>query len=102
METWIQLIGNVGFPIAMVIYFLRRDWDRDMRAATREERLGSRIDQLEDAHRKEIVTLATDSVSAMKENNIHISQLTNAINALHDATRNRPCLLDSHTLSHHS
>ena len=37
--SWAYLIGNFGLPIAMVIYFLKRDRHRDQSMEEREREL---------------------------------------------------------------
>lgn len=61
-----DLIANVGFPMAMVVYLLLRDKARDKVTDERERRLGDRIDKVEDDRRKDLlgtVAAATDAIN---------------------------------------
>jgi len=101
--SWAYLIGNFGLPIAMVIYFLKRDRHRDQsmeererehnrQAEEREKRLGARIDELESRDRNVLIDLVTNSTVSIKENYRALRRLGNSTDDMVNALKTRTCM----------
>lgn len=94
-NMWMMLIGQLGFPIALVIYLLKRDKERDRETSARERRLGDRIDKLEDEHRQELVKMTNASTEAITKSSAQSSRMCRSIESLIEVMRARSCLLDT-------
>lgn len=86
-ETWINIFGSLGFPIALVWFLLKRDSARDKESSEREKRLGDRIDELEDRHSKELVGLVAKTTAAIRDQNSKTARQTRSIEALIEVLR---------------
>jgi hypothetical protein len=94
-NMWMMLIGQLGFPIALVIYLLKRDKERDKETSDRERRLGDRIDKLEDEHRQELVKMTNASTEAITKSTTQSSRMCRSIESLVEVMRARSCLLQT-------
>ena len=82
METWFWiLIKQYGLPIALVAFFIWRDWKR-------ETGMTNRINKLQDEIRDILKDLVTKCTAALVDN-------TNAMNKLIETLDRRPCFLYS-------
>ena len=80
MEKWfITAIQQYGLPLALVVFFIWRDWKRENSMATR-------IDSLQKDIRDILKDLVTKCTAALVDN-------TNAMNTLVIALEKRPCFL---------
>ena len=85
-----SLIASVGFPI-VAAYFVwvfnksriesseKASIDREIAAATRENKLGDRIDKLQDYMRAELVTVITKNSDVMGETKEALQQCTGTL-----------------------
>ncbi len=64
--SWIQMVKEVGFPIALVGYFIYCDWKRQARANTKEDNTALIFKDLNDKQ-YEIQKMAIQAVTAGNE-----------------------------------
>ncbi len=98
-----QLVANLGFPIALVVYLLKRDKSRDAENLRREERLGDRIDQLEEKRANEVIDLTKHCAATIATNSSDQRRLARSIEKLVSTLQARPCLIhesDYHPTPH--
>lgn len=91
--TWVQIIANLGFPIALVVYLLKRDKSRDEENLQREQRLGERIDQLEEKRANEVMELTKQCSATIATNSSDQRRLARSIENLIRILEARPCLI---------
>ena len=81
MEHWfVGIVRQYGLPIALVMFFIWRDWKR-------ENSMMIRINKLQDEIRDILKDLVTKCTTALVEN-------TNAMHKLAESLSTKPCLMD--------
>jgi len=65
MDLWIKLIGEVGLPVALMIYFIWRDWKRSKDDKSEKDQLAVRINEIEDYQKDKLEQLLVDSTEAL-------------------------------------
>jgi hypothetical protein len=81
-EPW-NLVTQVGLSVALVIFFVLRDSQRQKADAvensTRETRLNARIESLETFHREVLLQMNAKSTECLTHSSTAIDQCTKAI-----------------------
>jgi len=70
----VQLLQQFGLPVVLVVFFVWRN-------SKREERMGRRMDELQDFQNTTLLQCVVDNTTAMRE--------------VTDALKTRPCLVDA-------
>lgn len=78
---WHSLVTDFGFPIALVMFFVWNSWKR-------EERMGTRVTNLETFVQTELMDINKQAVQAISDN-------TAALNRLITTLDTRPCLCEA-------
>ena len=87
METLlVEVLKLYGPFAALVVYYVWRDFITAKASALREERLLSRLNQIEDFQRKEMSDMVYAMNDALKENTLANMRLSEAIES-------KPCLM---------
>jgi hypothetical protein len=81
-----ELVGKLGLPIALVIYFVLKDEKRDKASIDREKLNNERFTEIEDFCRTELVELTKASISSsnicaevIRERNIRSEKIEKVI-----------------------
>ena len=90
METMFETFGMTGAFIGVVWFLLRsreaNDKRRDVEANEREERLSSRLGELEDYQKGQLTELVTNTTTVVVDS-------TSALREFSKAVQTRPCLV---------
>ena len=99
LEHLVTLLRDFGFPVVVAIILLYWAWRKSKKAEEREVRMGARIDQLEDDHRKELVTLTSQYATLTGKVGEALCRLDDTIKRLNrnfdnlvDNIEDMPCL----------
>jgi hypothetical protein len=117
VEAWTQIVANLGFPIALVLYLLwnerrkdekgtveekKRDEERAERERklmeameARESRMAARLDKIEDERRKDLVGIIERTTLVHAEVASTNKRVVRSVDALLDLLRAGPCFTDN-------
>lgn len=88
----LEAVARLGLPVALVIYFLIRDHQREKRATAREDAMVSRIQELEREYRVELTSLVISCNSAASTYVATMRSLINTVKTLSEILKRRPCV----------
>jgi len=84
----ITVVGQFGFPTALAMALMWWVWKREnaqsLAIEEREQRLGERIDQLENYIRDELLDVALKSTAALTQNNEAMRELCQGVRESND------------------
>jgi len=84
-DTFVEIVRNFGPLVAVMVYFVWRDYVTAQIAIRREQALSVRLSTIEDWQRSELKVLATECTKVIAEN-------SSALRSFVDAVHTRPCL----------
>jgi len=92
MET---LVAEFGLPIALVIYFIYRDFQRSKDDRSEKQAITGRLQGVEDYQKNKLEGLAVNATAAITKNAEINEELVESNRAMTTAILNRPCMKDS-------
>jgi len=88
------LIAEVGFPIAIVIYFILQTRQSAKDDRTEKTKLSARITEVEDYQKDKLEKVVLASTDAITRNTVSQEKLADATDRMHTALITKPCLAD--------
>ena len=88
------MVETFGVPIAMLIYFIWRDWHQARKAEEREKDLIVRLQTLEDYQKKELQELIVTSHDALSKASCAQVEAAKSLHELVKMLQGRPCFAD--------
>lgn len=80
--VFLEALGQLGFPIALCIYLLKRDADRDKRSEKSQKVLEERLNRVETDQREELINLTNLSIKAINSQKERTERLTQSLESL--------------------
>jgi hypothetical protein len=87
LKMFLTLIGQYGLPIALVVYFVWRDYVREQRAVMKEAELISHIQSLEAEMRQLLIEMVNKTTGLIMTNHEIMKDFASIMTI-------RPCLAD--------
>lgn len=95
LEATQTLLETFGVPVAMLCYFVARDYWQSKRNDAREQELTQRLQALEDYQKDTLQSLAISSNTALSEAAKAQSEAAKALHELVTILATKPCVADS-------
>jgi len=96
---WIEVIKTVGVPVAMLIFFVWKDRERDKIDAEEKRELTIEIKEVRDYQKDKLEGLVLDTKEAVMKSVEASNKQTEVTLAFHNDLKQRPCLKDEY--AHH-
>ena len=94
MDPWVEIAKVFGVPVALLAYFVWRDYVRSKRDEKTQDMLATKLQATEDFQKNELQTLAVENKVVVEKNTGAIEQQTETMKDFSKALRKRPCMAE--------
>lgn len=94
MEHWLEIAKVFGLPVALLIFFIWRDYMRSKRDEKTQTELAAKLQATEDFQRNELQNLAVENKEVIVKNTMAIEQQTETMKGFSKALLKRPCMAE--------
>ena len=94
MEPWVEIAKVFGVPVALLAYFVWRDFVRSKRDEKTQDMLATKLQATEDFQKNELQSLAVENKGVVEKNTAAIKQQTERMKDFSNALRKRPCMAE--------
>lgn len=94
MDPWVEIAKVFGVPVALLGYFVWRDYVRSKRDEKTQDMLATKLQATEDFQKNELQALAVENKGVVEKNTSAIEQQTETMKDFSRALRKRPCMVE--------
>jgi len=93
MESFVEIGKVFGLPVALLVFFVWRDYMRSKRDEITQAELSAKLQATEDFQKNELQTLAVENRDVVVKNTSAIEQQTETMKSFSKALLKRPCMV---------
>lgn len=94
MENFIEIAKVFGLPVALLVFFIWRDYMRSKRDEKTQDAMTARLQAAEDFQKNELQNLAVENRDVVVKNTAAIEQHTETMKGFSRALLRRPCMAE--------
>ena len=94
MQEWLEIAKVFGLPVALLVFFIWRDYVRSKSDDKTRIELAQKLQATEDFQKNELQTLAVENKEVIVKNTMAIEQQTETMKGFSKALLKRPCMAE--------
>ncbi len=94
MNPWVEIAKIFGVPVALLAFFVWRDYKRSKRDEEIQDQLATKLQANEDFQKNELLALAVENKGVVEQNTAAIKNQTETLKDFSQAFKKRPCMVE--------